>query len=196
MNRKLTNTSLMNFTIDNMKNTPIFKRIRMFVLVLTLFACSEKEHQKERTHTKFDSNTFIIKESNNTRKLRGQILYLPIYSNIPYSERVRKYDLSAFVAIHNTDFKNSMVITKVLFFDNDGNLVSNYLKNDSILQPLGATNFFVPENDDSGIGANFIIEWVSDSLIIEPLIESVMIGLSSMQGISFSSTGRIIRELK
>ena len=179
-----------------MKNTSIFKSITMFIFVLILSSCTEKEHRKERTLTKFDTSTFIVKESNNARKVRGQILYLPIYSNVPYSEHVRKYDLSAFVAIHNTDIKNTMKITKVLFFDNDGNLVSNYLKDVTTLQPLGATNFFVPENDESGIGTNFIIEWVSDSLINEPLIESVMIGLSSMQGVSFSSTGRIIRELK
>ena len=181
-----------------MKNTLIFKRTIVFLFALILLSCSEKEHKKEftKSQTKFDTNSLIVKESPNTKKVRGQVLYLPIYSNIPYFENKRKYDLSAFVAIHNTDFNNKMKITKVLFFDNDGNLISNYLKYVTTLQPLGATNFFVPENDKSGTGANFIIEWISDTLIAEPLIESVMIGLSSGQGVSFSSTGRIIRESK
>jgi hypothetical protein len=181
-----------------MKNTLIFKRTIVFLFVLILLACSEKEHKKElrKSPTKFDTDSLIVKESSNTKKVRGQVLYLPIYSNVPYFENKRKYDLSAFVAIHNTDFKNTMKVTKVLFFDNDGIIVSNYLKNTMILQPLGATNFFVPEKDRSGTGANFIIEWVSDSLINEPLIESVMIGLSSGQGVSFLSNGRIIRELR
>jgi len=121
---------------------------------------------------------------------------LPIYSNIPYVEHDRKFDLSAFVAIHNTDFKNSIKIIKVLFFDNDGKLVENYLSKEAIIHPLGATNFFVPERDQSGTGANFIIEWVSDSLVNEPLIESVSVGLSNGQGVSFLSNGKILRESK
>lgn len=61
---------------------------------------------------------------------------------------------------------------------------------------LGAVNFFVPEKDQSGTGANFIIEWVSDSAVNEPLIESVMIGLTGAHGVSFRSTGKIVRKLK
>jgi len=89
-----------------------------------------------------------------------------------------------------------MKITRILFFDNDGKLVRNYLSNDLTLQPLGATNFQVPEKDQSGTGANFIVEWISDSLINEPLIESVMIGLTNGQGVSFLSPGKIVREQK
>jgi hypothetical protein len=144
----------------------------------------------------FNANSLIVKEDSSTKKVRGQVIYLPIYSNIPYKESGRKYDLSAFVAIHNTDLTNKMTITKVFFFDNDGKPVSNYLERDSTIQPLGSTNFFIPESDKSGTGANFIVEWVSDTLINEPLIESVMLGLSSGQGVSFSSTGKIIRESK
>ena len=179
-----------------MRSTIFLKSAITCLFALILFGCPEKESKKNlpQIQTKFDANTLIVKDNGTTKKVRGQVLYLPIYSNIPYFKHDIKFDLSAFVAIHNTDFNNRMIITKVLFFDNNGRLVSNYLKKDSILQPLGATNFFVPEKDESGTGANFIVEWYSDTLISEPLIESVMIGLTSGQGISFSSIGRIIRE--
>ena len=101
--------------------------------------------------------------------------------------------MSAFIAIHNTDFINTIRITKVLFFDNDGKLISRYLENDTILKSLGTANYFVPTSDQSGTGANFIVEWVADSLVTEPLIESFMVGFTSGQGVSFISTGRIIR---
>jgi len=168
-------------------------------MLLCLFSCYEKEHHNispAKANSKFDSNTLLIKDKNSTKKVRGQVLYLPIYSNVPYFGYNRKFDLSAFVAIHNTDLRNTLKITKVLFFNNDGKLVADYLKKDSVLQPLGATHFFVPEHDQNGTGANFLVEWVSDSLINEPLIESVMMGLASGQGVSFASSGRIIRELK
>jgi hypothetical protein len=175
-----------------------FKGIIICLSAFIIYACSDVASKKNipQIHKKFDANTLIVKENDNIRKICGQVLYLPIYSNIPYFEGSRRFDLSAFVAIHNTDLNRSLKITKVLFFDNDGMLVSDYLRKDSVLQPLGSTNFFVPEEDKSGIGANFIVEWVSDSLINEPLVESVMIGLSGGQGISFSSVGRIMRESK
>ena len=181
-----------------MKSREFLKKILIGIFILNLTACSERPNiiSNQTAHTKFDSNTMLIKENNSMKKVRGQALYLPIYSNIPYFEHGRKFDLSAFIAIHNTDFNQTMKIIKVLFFDNEGKLVSNYLPKDTILQPLGAINFFVPEKDQSGTGANFIVEWVSDTLINEPLIESVMIGLTSGQGVSFLSTGKIIRELK
>ncbi len=147
------------------------------------------------SHTEFDASNFLLKENNSIKKVRGQVLYLPIYSNVPYFEHDKSYDLSAFIAIHNTDLFNTMKITKVLFFDNDGKLVADYLEKETILLPLAATNYFVPEKDNSGTGANFIVEWVSDSLINEPLIESVMVGLKFNQGVSFLSSGRIMREI-
>jgi hypothetical protein len=181
-----------------MKSSFYCNFIIIYLSAFLLFACSENNSKKglPQIHANFDANTLIVKENSNTKKVSGQVLYLPIYSNIPYFEHGRRFDLSAFVAIHNTDLKWSLKITKVLFFDNDGKLVSNYLHEDTVLQPLGATNFFIPEEDKSGTGANFIVEWVADTLINEPLIESVMIGLSSGQGVSFSSIGRILRESK
>jgi hypothetical protein len=181
-----------------MRNITPLKTIIMCLCGIGISACSHEKSKNElpQKHAEFTAGSLIVKEDSTTKKVRGQVLYLPVYSNIPYMERERKYSLSAFVAIHNTDLTNRMTITKVLFFDNDGKPVANYLDKDSVIQPLGSTNFFIPENDRSGTGANFIVEWISDTLISEPLIESVMLGLSSGQGVSFSSIGRIIREAK
>jgi hypothetical protein len=171
------------------------------IATIAIVSCKEKTKSENHGSTiildsTFNSNSLVIGEQNSTKKIHGQVLYLPVYSSVPYHERDFKYDLSAFVAIHNTDFKNSIRISKVLFFNNDGKLVANYLQKDTVINPLGAVNFFVPEKDQSGTGANFIIEWVSDSAVNEPLIESVMIGLTGGHGVSFTSTGKIVRELK
>lgn len=181
-----------------MKNLKLLKNTIFCFLMIAVSACSTKQPEKEHPQTpaSFNANTLNINDSNHTKKVRGQVLYLPVYSNIPYFEHGKEFDLSAFVAIHNTDFANSIRITKVLLFDNDGKLVENYLANDSIVHALGATNFFVPERDKNGTGANFIIEWASDSLVNEPLIESVIVGLTNGQGVSFLSNGKILRELK
>lgn len=167
--------------------------------ILSAVSCNKRENQpvmKPVSSISFDRNTLILKDDSEKKKIRGQVLYIPIYSNVPYHKQSKQFDLSAFVAIHNTDLKYPIRITQVLFFDNNGKPVANYLPKQISVQPLGATNFFIPERDQSGTGANFLVEWVADSPVNEPLIESVMLGLTHGQGVSFSSTGRVIREIK
>ena len=181
-----------------MKTKFYLLKVAVAFMLLNLTFCKGKEPIQilQPEHTKFDTGKFLFKDDLSTKRVHGQILYLPVYSNIPNPEMSEKYDMSAFLAIHNTDFINTVKVTKVLFFDNDGKLISSFLKNDTILNPLGAVNYYIPTSDQSGTGANFIVEWIADSLVTEPLIESVMVGFTSGQGVSFISQGRIIRELK
>lgn len=48
--------------------------------------------------------------------------------------------------------------------------------------------------DDSrgGAGANFLVDWGAEQPISEPVVEAVMIGTASQQGISFISPGRVV----
>ena len=50
----------------------------------------------------------------------------------------------------------------------------------------------VKRDESGGSGANFIVEWSSETPVNPPIIESVMIGAQSSQGISFTSRGREI----
>jgi len=45
------------------------------------------------------------------------------------------------------------------------------------------------------VGANFILEWMADSAVNEPLVETIMVSLTSGQGVSFLSEGKILNEL-
>lgn len=180
------------------RNQIKFNKLGIAFIFLILISCKEKEpiqisHQE---HTKFDTNNLLIKEDSGTKKVQGQVLYMPVYSNIPSPEMRENYNMSAFLAIHNTDFINFIKVTKVLFFDNDGKLISTFLKNDTVLNPLGALSYYIPQSNQNGTGANFIVEWVADTLVTEPLIESVMVGFTNGQGVSFISQGKVIRELK
>ena len=51
------------------------------------------------------------------------------------------------------------------------------------------------ERTDSagGSGANFIVEWVGEKQVSEPIVEAVMLSAESAQGISFISGGRVIK---
>jgi len=170
------------------------------LVVLLLFGCNATE-QKIITDVQpmpFDTNSIAIKTSN-YKDVKGQLLYLPVYSSIPYNIDTVKYltNMSAFVAIHNTDLQNKIKITQVLYFNTDGKLVDDFLKGKvKILEPLAAVDFYVPFEDKSGTGANFLIEWQADSAVNEPLIESITMNLTNNQSGVILSQGKIIREIR
>jgi hypothetical protein len=60
---------------------------------------------------------------------------------------------------------------------------------------MASTRFILTEGDTTGgSGANFLVTWQSRTKINPPLIEGVMIGTRSGQGISFVSRGQVIDE--
>jgi hypothetical protein len=146
--------------------------------------------------TDFD-RTRLNSEMLPVKKISGQLLYLPVYSNIPYLIDTTKFDMSAFIAIHNTDLYNSITLTRVLYFDQEGKLVNDYLKDQKVkINSLATKDFYVPYEDQSGTGANFLIEWTSDTLVNEPLIESVTTCLKPNNTVAVLSQGKIISERK
>lgn len=171
------------------------KNIVICLLSLTLLACSENNSKLRHLEKKttFGSDGFIVKK-NTSKQVKGQVVYLPVYSSIPYLKQGKNFNVSAFVAIHNTDLNSSMKVLNVLLFDINGNLILNYISNDCILKPLRSVKYFVPEITKRNTASYVVVEWVSDRLINEPLVESVMISLTGGQGVSLLSVGRIIRE--
>jgi hypothetical protein len=83
----------------------------------------------------------------------------------------------------------------VNYHDSDGNLLKAYLEKPVDLNPLAAIDFFVRSSDVSGgLAPSFIIRWKSPSPASEPIAEAAMIGDKSGQGISFVSTGKVIKD--
>jgi hypothetical protein len=61
------------------------------------------------------------------------------------------------------------------------------------MPPLATIRFVVAEKDvKGGSGANFLVRWESADPVNLPVVESVMIGAQSGQGISFTSQAREI----
>jgi hypothetical protein len=171
-----------------------------FIAILILFACNKTQKSKFPYDEvkELDTNSLTVKTSN-FKNVKGQLLYLPIYSNIPFKIDTTKFefDMSAFVAIHNTDLKNEIKVLKVLYFNTQGKMVYDFLKSETkTLKPLETVDFYVPHEDKSGTGANFLIEWISDDYVNEPLIESVTINLKTYHSAAIVSQGKIIREIK
>ena len=87
--------------------------------------------------------------------------------------------------IRNTDPDHQITILSVDYYASDGKLLKYYLKQPRRLDPMASARYFVKESDKSGSsGANFLVKWKSEQEVNEPIIEGVMIGAESEQGIS------------
>jgi hypothetical protein len=129
-------------------------------------------------------------------KWLNQTVYVPIYSHIYADDRYRDtpFLLTATLSIRNTDPAQPFTLKSVSYYDSKGGLLQQYLDKPLVVEPLGSTRYIVPESETKGgSGAKFLVEWEAGSPIVEPIIESVMIGTKMQQGISFISTGRVIK---
>jgi hypothetical protein len=125
----------------------------------------------------------------------GQTVYVPIYSHIYSGLKGRPFELAATLSIRNTDPKHPIMLVSVKYFDSDGKLVKEYLDKPYELKAMATTRYILTEGDTTGgSGANFLVKWQSKTKINPPLIEAVMIGTRSGQGISFVSRGQVISE--
>ncbi len=165
-------------------------------LLITLGSCgnSLKDNIISNRPKEFDPG-LLGSNMSPVKKISGQLLYLPIYSNIPYQIDTVMFDMSAFLAIHNTDLFSRIYLTKVLYFNQNGELVDDFLKKGNItLNPLATKDFYIPYEDQSGTGANFLVEWVADTLVNEPLFEAVTLCLKPNNSVAVLSQGKILSE--
>ena len=125
----------------------------------------------------------------------GQTVYVSIYSHIYSGVKGRPFDLAATLSLRNTNLQYPITLVSVKYYDSDGKLVEDYLNRPKQLKALVSTRYIILEGDKTGgSGANFIVVWKSERQVNPPIIEAVMIGTHSGQGISFVSKGQVIKE--
>lgn len=124
---------------------------------------------------------------------QGQTLYVPVYSHIYSGDRAKPFPLTATLSIRNIDPELPITLIVVDYYETRGRLVKKYLAAPLVLAPLESVRYIVAESDKTGgSGANFIVGWRAGQPVNPPLVESIMIGAQTQQGISFTSRGRVI----
>ncbi len=125
---------------------------------------------------------------------KGETVYVPVYSHIYSGDREHPFYLAVTLSIRNTDPNHTITVLSVDYNDSKGKQLRSYLESPIDLKPLASTRYVIKESDKSGgSGANFVVKWKSDVKVNAPIIESVMIGTKTQQGISFISRGRAIQ---
>ena len=123
----------------------------------------------------------------------GQTIYVPAYSHIYGGSLERPFLLTVTLSIRNIDPSHGITVTAVEYYETQGKLLKTYLDKPVALKKLESVRYIIPEKDKAGgSGANFIVKWKADRPVNPPIVESVMIGTKSQQGISFTSRGRVI----
>lgn len=124
---------------------------------------------------------------------RGQTIYVPAYSHIYVGNREKPFLLTITLSIRNIDARNRVTVSSADYYDSKGKLIRKYLEQPVSLGPWESIRYVVPQKDKSGgSGANFVVGWNSEKSVNPLLVEAIMIGAESQQGISFSSRGQAI----
>jgi hypothetical protein len=124
---------------------------------------------------------------------KGQTIYVPAYSHIYVGNRERPFLLTVTLSIRNIDARHPVTITAADYYDTKGKRIRKYLEQPVSLGPWESIRYVVPQKDKSGgSGANFMVEWNSEKAVNPVLVETIMIGAESQQGISFTSRGQAI----
>lgn len=125
----------------------------------------------------------------------GQLVYVPAYAHIYHGTQKKPFYLSITLSVRNTDPRKSITVTAMDYYDTKGALITRHLTAPVILGPLETVEVVVEEKGESGgSGDNFLVRWHADQPVNPPLVEAVMIGTASAQGISFTSRGVVVRE--
>jgi len=141
----------------------------------------------------FVSPISLYAADKNIELSKGQILYVPAYSHIYSGNRERPFLLTVTLSIRNIDPKHQIKITLADYYETQGKLLKKQIDRPVTLNPLESLRYVIPERDKSGgSGANFIVQWQSDKFVNPPIVESIMIGTQSQQGVSFTSRGKEI----
>lgn len=126
---------------------------------------------------------------------QGATLYVPIYSNVYSGPKKRAYHLAAMMSFRNTDPTHAVTIQRADYYDERGKKIEGYIDEPVVLGPLASTNIYIKEYDErGGTGANFIVKWSAAIPVNQPIIQGIMLGFKSGQGVSFICPAQIITE--
>lgn len=165
----------------------------MAIALISLIGCSKSPVPSEsapalapKTITLDETITVVV----------GQTVYVPVYSYIYMFSGERVLNLTATLSVRNTDRKSPIIVKSVTYYDEAGVRVRNYLDQPIALDPLAATEFVVEQSDiRGGSGASFLVEWIAQAQVSDPVVEAVMINTSGNQGVSFVTLGRVIERI-
>ncbi|MCU0572020.1 MAG: DUF3124 domain-containing protein [Syntrophobacteraceae bacterium] len=126
---------------------------------------------------------------------RGGTFYVPAYSHVYHGDKEKPFYVTTTLSIRNVDPAHPITVHEINYHDFKGQLLRKCIEKPVLIGPQGSEEVIIRESDRSGgFGAHFIVRWKSGREVNPPIMETVIIGSSGQQGISFTSRGVAIRE--
>lgn len=127
----------------------------------------------------------------------GEYIYVPVYSSIYFRDNTRVYNLTVTLAVRNTDSSNDIYIKEINYNNSRGINVKKFLNKPVRVRPLETFDLVIAEDDTTGgIGANFIVKWVAEQQVHNPIVEAVMISIRQGVGLSFTESGTVLKKIR
>jgi hypothetical protein len=168
------------------------KNVRILLLVLggMVLACEPRIDERES----FSMGTYLHADVDSAALTRQEKVYIPVYSDIYHMSGDKRFLLTVTASVRNTSMRDTMFVYSVDYYDSNGTRLRQYLNRSILLKPLESAEFIVEYLEkQGGAGANFIVDWGTNSPNLKPVIQGVMIGTLSQQGISFVTEGVTIQ---
>ena len=155
--------------------------------------CPQYSPNQPEGVTKVSSDTFDAE-----KQMRRKVVYASFYSDIYQPEgQGGTLNFSGMLSIRNTSKSQPIRILNVRYYDSNGKIVKKCLEGEQLLlSPIASTEFGIPYRDNSGgSGANFLIEWASEKVVSDPVVEVVMLSSIGTHSYSLISSGKVIEDL-
>lgn len=171
----------------------LFKKTIFILAWLSLFSFSMVSCKRPKLK---DKPVEILDEHTLDRRVNEALVdslmrevYVPIYSDIYNQTRDSRTLLTATLSIRNTSIRDSLFISKIDYYNTEGDLVRSYIDQSIYLRPMESIDYVIEQQDTSGgSGANFLIDWYSKRQLT-PLFQAVMVGGLGAQAFSFTTEG-------
>jgi hypothetical protein len=112
--------------------------VALHILLLTSCASRQTERQVVSQPAPVSTQSTISTEGDGNQ-VAGQTIYVPVYSHIYIRDKSRVINLAVTLSIRNTDAQNPIRINSARYYDTNGALVREYVKEPLRLAPLPQT---------------------------------------------------------
>ena len=98
--------------------------------------------------------------SSTVELVRGQSVYVPIYSHIYHGNKSKPFDLTVTLSIRNTDPKKEIILITADYYDSNGKFLKSYVEKPIKINNLASVRYIIKNTDKTGgSGAKFIVRW-------------------------------------
>lgn len=160
----------------------------LIIVSLAILGCVEKNPNSKTDE--FMVNRQIEEQALSSGSIEStKKVYVPVYSDIYSRSKESRTLLTVTLSIRNTSETDSLYVSRVDYYDTQGDLVRRYLDQSIYLKPLESIDYVIDEEDDTGgVGANFMLEWYA-SRPMKPIFQAVMMSSIGNKAVAFTTEG-------